>query len=135
MTELADITARACKGPPTPSRTLLGRVMLDDDRALQELHDRHSLTLYAIAYAIVVDAEDAAVVVRETFDEVRRKVSQFDPNRDSAHRWLAHLTRMGARALVQARDWPARALRGGPDRVAHEILQGRQRTAQDPAAP
>src|SRR6266576_3236523 len=74
---------------PTPDRVLLERVALGDERAFGELYDRHHLSLYALAYGIVMDAADAEAVVSEVFDYAWLKAPQPGSIQGSARTWLA----------------------------------------------
>jgi len=101
-----------------PDASLVARIALNEDReALAELDLRHAKTLYAVAYAVLLDADAAAATVEATFGEVERAARGFDAGRQSAHQWLVELARRiaaerltpsGARPRAPARDQGAR---------------------------
>ena len=83
---------------PSCDAVLLHRVAaLSDKDALAELDARHGMTLYAIAYALLLDPGAADAVVAAALREVWRGAAAFDPRTGSAGRWLADLTRRAAR--------------------------------------
>jgi len=89
---------------------LLHRIAaLGDKDALLELDARHGMTLYAIAYAALLDPGAADAAVAAALREVWRHAAAFDPRTGSAARWLADLTRRAARA--RATPSPARRAR------------------------
>lgn len=90
---------RAPAAPQTipPDAQLVCRVAaLSDKRALAELHARHGMTLYALAYSIVFDGNAADAAVTAVFREVWRDAAAFDSRARSAGQWLAELTRRAA---------------------------------------
>jgi DNA-directed RNA polymerase specialized sigma24 family protein len=122
MTELLQMAEPASRRRPTPDRVLLERVARGDERAFGELYDRHHLSLYALAYSIVVEAADAEGVVTDVFDHVWLKAPQPGSIQGSAHTWLAAVTRSRARGVVRAREWsprPPAAERPASQRTRH----------------
>src|SRR5882762_5364385 len=107
---MAQPDSRRCS---TPDRVLLEHVARGDERAFGELYDRHHLSLFALAYGIVMDAADADVVVCDVFDHVWLKAPQLDDIQGSVHAWLADVGRTRARGMVRAREWPIRPPRRG----------------------
>src|ERR1051325_2085671 len=88
-------------------RRLVQRITQGDDAAFSELLARYRSTLYATAYAVLLDPEQVAVVVADAFEEARRTVAEFLDTQGSVSGWLTHLTR-----LRIARHHAARPLRG-----------------------
>jgi DNA-directed RNA polymerase specialized sigma24 family protein len=68
-----------------------------DAAAGAELQRRHSGSLYALAYAIVWDTEDATRLVDRTFTELPAVSSRYDPATHSVYAWLAGLVKEAAR--------------------------------------
>lgn len=98
----------------SPDALLVQRVAaLADKAALAELDARHGMTLYALAYSLVFDAEAADLAVAGSFREVWRSAASFDPRGGTVQRWLADLTRGSA---VQQR------LRTGPE-IKRSVFQ------------
>jgi len=96
------------QSPLKPDRDLVKQIAGGDSHAAQELHQRHSGSLYALAYGVLMDSDSADQVVAETFDHVRREAAQFDPTAGPAHSWLSAIARALARTLAAKR----RALAG-----------------------
>jgi DNA-directed RNA polymerase specialized sigma24 family protein len=81
-----------------PDARLVERIAaLSDRSALAELHARHGMTVYAIAYTVVFDPEAADAAVAAAFREAWLMAASFDPRHSTAGRWLADLTRRAAR--------------------------------------
>jgi len=116
MTGSPQMVGSQSRRSPTPDRTLLERTAVGDESAFAELYDRHYLSLYALAYKIVMDATEADAVVNEVFDHVKVKAQQLDDFPGSAHAWLAEVARNRARGALRAREWPTRSpLAGSPN--------------------
>src|SRR5216110_1810622 len=62
---------------------------LSDKPALAELDGRHGMTLYAIAYSLLLEREAADEVVATAFREVWRSAASFDARGCTLRRWLA----------------------------------------------
>src|ERR1051325_11137231 len=58
-------------------RRLVQRITRGDDAAFSELLARYRSTLYATAYAVLLDPEQVAVVVADAFEEARRTAAEF----------------------------------------------------------
>ena len=90
-------------------RHLVRAMLQGDAEALHALQQRHSTTVYALAYGILVDSSEADEVVADTFAYVRRSAARF---LDTAHRsvslWLSEIARSHARGSLLARSWPRR---------------------------
>lgn len=65
-----------------------------DDAAFSELLARYRSTVYATAYAVLLDPEQVAAVVTDTFEEARRTAAAFLDTQGSVSGWLTHLTRL-----------------------------------------
>ena len=91
---------------PRPSsatdRGLVQRLTQGDDAAFSELLARYRSTVYATAYAVVLDPEQVAVVVADAFAEARRTAGEFLDTQGSVSGWLTHLTRLGVAARHDA---------------------------------
>jgi hypothetical protein len=70
---------------------------LGDRAALAELDARHGMTLYAIAYTVLLNPDAADVTVAATLREAWRRAASFNAREQTVGRWLAELTRQAAR--------------------------------------
>jgi len=93
---------------PEPDGMLLARAAEGHKEAFNQLRHRHSMSLYALAYGIVIDAVDAQEIVDATFAEAWLKASRYDPANGSVHGWLAGMARSLAQGVVRSREWPRR---------------------------
>jgi DNA-directed RNA polymerase specialized sigma24 family protein len=83
---------------------------LGDRAALAELDARHGMTLYAIAYTLLLNPDAADVTVAATLREAWRRAASFNAREQTAGRWLAELARKAARDQLRRSAMPA----GGP---------------------
>ena len=87
----------------TSTSVLSGAVLVEriaalgDRAALAELDARHGMTLYAIAYTLLLNPDAADVAVATTLREVWRRAGSFNAREQTVGRWLADLTRKAAR--------------------------------------
>ena len=86
---------------------------LGDRTALAELDARHGMTLYAIAYTLLLNPDAADVTVAATLREVWRRAGSFNAREQTVGRWLGALTRKAAqdqarRAAMSAAGLPTR---------------------------
>jgi DNA-directed RNA polymerase specialized sigma24 family protein len=86
----------------------LARAAAGHTEAFSQLRHRHSMSLYALAYGIVIDAADAQEIVDATFAEAWLKAARYDLAKGSVHAWLAGMARSRAQGVVRAREWPRR---------------------------
>ncbi len=73
------------------SEALLNRVVLGDELALRELHGLLAPGAFAIALRVLGDPCDAEEVLQETFFEIWRTATRFNPARTTVGRWVATL--------------------------------------------
>jgi DNA-directed RNA polymerase specialized sigma24 family protein len=85
--------------PITTDCSLVRRIADGDSQAERQLYQRHSVSLYALAYGMLWDPDDADRVVSETFDHARRDSGEFDPSTGTTFSWLTRI----ARACVHRR--------------------------------
>ena len=65
-----------------------------DEAAFRELLARYRSTVYATAYAVLLDPEQVEGAVADAFDEARRTAAGFLDSHGSVSGWLTHLTRL-----------------------------------------
>jgi DNA-directed RNA polymerase specialized sigma24 family protein len=65
-----------------------------DESAFRELLARYRSTVYATAYAVMLDPEQVDATVADAFEEARRTAVGFLDSRGSVSGWLTHLTRL-----------------------------------------
>ncbi len=75
---------------------------LGDKAALGELDARYGMTLYAIAYTLLLDSEASDVAVAAALRELWRQAASFDVRAGSVRAWLGELTRRAARERLRA---------------------------------
>jgi DNA-directed RNA polymerase specialized sigma24 family protein len=88
-----DPTAHSARPPDDDisDRTLVERMANGDATAVCELLARYRSTMYATAYATLVDPERAEAAVATTFEDARRTAPSFLKNRGSVSAWLTYL--------------------------------------------
>ena len=87
---------------PTPDVRLVERMAAGDRDAHEEFCERHRLSLYAQAYALLVDAASAERVVVEALERAWHAAKDFNPGAGSAFAWLSEI----ARSLAKRRRRP-----------------------------
>lgn len=109
---------------PTPDArpsdaSLLDRIAaVSDKAALAELDARYGMTLYAIAYAVLLDPGAADAAVAAALRDAWQRAAAFDARTISAARWLADLTRRAALARLRRASPQRGAVLALPSRVA-----------------
>ena len=81
----------------TPDVRLVARMAAGDRDAYEEFCERHRLSLYAQAYALLADAVWAERVVVETFEHAWQAAKDFNPGAGSAFAWLSEIARSVAK--------------------------------------
>jgi DNA-directed RNA polymerase specialized sigma24 family protein len=76
-------------------RILVHRISKGDEAAFSELLARYRSTVYATAYAVLLDPEQVGAVVDDAFEHARRTAREFLETQGSVSGWLTHLTRLG----------------------------------------
>lgn len=101
-----------------PERDLscVRRMQGGDARALEELYDRHTPLLYALAMRMLGRAADAEDVVQEIWVQAWKRADSFDSARGSVGAWLVTMTRSRAIDRLRARAARGRA-EAAPDLV------------------
>jgi len=89
---------------------LVGRMARGDERALGALYDRHGRTMFALAYRILADRDDAEEVVLEAFTQAWRASGNYASERGSVAAWLVVLARSRALDRLRSRDRHQRAI-------------------------
>ncbi len=80
-------------GTTVPDRRLVERLAGGDDAALAELARRYTLTLYALAYEILLDSDAADRAVARAFRELKRDAVAGVAGLIPVRWWLTELTR------------------------------------------
>ena len=75
-------------------RTLVERMSRGDEQAFRDLLARYRSTMYATAYAALVDPEQVDATIAEAFAEARRTAAAFLQSLGTVSGWLTHLTRV-----------------------------------------
>jgi len=70
------------------------RITRGDETAFSELLARYRSTVYATAYAVLLDPEQVDAVVADAFEAARRSAAEFLVTEGSVSGWLTHLTRL-----------------------------------------
>ncbi len=103
---------------------------LGDRAALAELDARHGMTLYAIAYTLLLNPDAADVAVATTLREVWRRAGSFNAREQTVGRWLADLTRKAAPHQARRSAMSTGGLPTRRTRIASPPVPNRQRSAQ-----
>jgi RNA polymerase sigma-70 factor, ECF subfamily len=72
---------------------LLTQIAEGDRRALSQLYDRYSRTIYAIAWKSLNSVEDCEEVVLEVFAQIWKIADRFDPHKGAVEQWIFTLAR------------------------------------------
>jgi RNA polymerase sigma-70 factor, ECF subfamily len=96
---------------------LLGLIAGGDVRAVGELYDRHSATLFPIALRIVRERSEAEDILHDAFVAVNERAGQYSEGRGSVIAWLVTLVRNLSIDRTRRRDRRGTLAR---DVIAHE---------------
>jgi RNA polymerase sigma-70 factor (ECF subfamily) len=103
-----DTTLGALPAPPR-DRDLVARIAERNESALAMLYERFSGTIYALCLRILGASGDAEDVLQETFLQVWRQASRYDPTRSSVSSWLILIARSRAIDRLRSRRVAERA--------------------------
>lgn len=81
-----------------------GQLLRDGERGVGLLYDRHGRAVFRLAYALLLDRDDADDVVQDTFVLVWRKRHNLTLVAGSALPWLLATARLTALAVRRRRD-------------------------------
>jgi RNA polymerase sigma-70 factor (ECF subfamily) len=76
--------------PPTDAE-LIARVAQGDSRALEELYNRYSQSVFSMSYSLLRDYSAAEDVTQEVFVSLWTRASKFDPERGVFRHWFLHM--------------------------------------------
>ena len=89
---------------------LMRRVVAADEAAFSALYRRFAPGLYSMVYEILGDAKEAEDVVQESFVQMWKKASSYDPARSGAFTWAVMISRNRAVDRLRARQRRGRTL-------------------------
>jgi RNA polymerase sigma-70 factor (ECF subfamily) len=89
--------------------SLVAAVGRSDERALQELYERHGPAVYGLARRVLVDPDRAEEVVQEVFLRLWNEPERFDPSRGKLRSYLNRQAH--SRAVERVRSEEARRRR------------------------
>lgn len=101
------------ESPPKPGSEdsdLLAQIAAGDTRALEQLFDRYSGLLTALARRVLHDPSDAEEIVQEVFLQVWNQAGRYDRSRSSVSTWLVLITRSRAIDRLRSRQVKDRTL-------------------------
>ncbi|MFT3711649.1 MAG: sigma-70 family RNA polymerase sigma factor [Archangium sp.] len=104
---------------------MIDRIVRGEERALAELYERFGARAFGVARRVLRSDSDAEDVVQDTFIEIWRSATRYDPRRAAPERWILTMTR--TRAIDRLRQLGARS------RLAENL--GVQPGAERAAAP
>ena len=84
---------------------LMERIVLRDDRALEELYERFSKALFSVILSIVKKKEDAEEILCEIFFQVWEKAPSYDLGKGSVYTWLLTLARNRAIDKIRSKSY------------------------------
>jgi RNA polymerase sigma-70 factor, ECF subfamily len=97
-------------GDRPDEQALIDRIVLGDEAALSALYEVLAPRAYAIALKILKDAAEAEEVLQDTFLEVWRSATRFDPARAAPERWVGTMARTRAIDRLRKRSSRDRTL-------------------------
>lgn len=138
---MTQATAKDPRGPfgaVSSDEEIVRRVADGDQAAIAELYDRYRQVVFGLALRVLRDRGEAEEVHLDTFLQVWRTASRYDPGRGSVSAWLMTLTRSRAIDRLRARPRPAMATEDlgaaaadaapGPEEAMEQVLRQRRVT-------
>jgi RNA polymerase sigma-70 factor (ECF subfamily) len=77
----------------SPDAVLLAAIRSGDERAMTQVYERYSSTVYSVALRVLGDTAAAEDILQEVFMQLWRNAASFDARRGSLPGWLAVITR------------------------------------------
>lgn len=72
---------------------LIERIVLRNEKSLEELYDRYSRIIFSLALRIVKKKEDAEEILQNVFLQIWDKANTFDSQKGNVYSWIVTLTR------------------------------------------
>jgi RNA polymerase sigma-70 factor (ECF subfamily) len=94
----------------TADRELMRRVAAVDDAAFSSLYRRFAPGLFSMIYEILRDQKEAEDVLQESFVQMWKKASTYDPARSGVFTWAVMISRNRALDRLRARQRRGRTL-------------------------
>jgi len=91
-------------------RRLVARLALGEQGALEQLYDRYSSMLLALAMRVVGEHAEAEEVLQEVLLQAWRQAERYNPERSSVSTWLVMMTRSRAIDRIRSRNVVDRTL-------------------------
>ncbi|MGJ3239135.1 MAG: RNA polymerase sigma factor [Anaerolineae bacterium] len=88
----------------TPITTLLHQIEQGDEDALLNLHGQFASPVYAVAYRVLGNAQDAEEVTQDVFLKLWDKAHTYDPEKGTFITWLLTITRRAAIDRLRKRE-------------------------------
>jgi RNA polymerase sigma-70 factor, ECF subfamily len=89
---------------------LIEAIVRGEPEALEQFYALHSPRAWAIALRVLRDPAEAEEVLQDTFIEIWRSATRYDPRRAEPERWVATIVRTRAIDRLRRRDARDRAL-------------------------
>lgn len=108
-------TRRAARTPEqlnqdAADQELMRGVLAADEAAFAGLYRRFAPGLFSMVYEILHDQKEAEDVVQESFVQMWKKASTYDPNRSGLFTWAVMIARNRALDRLRSRDRRGRTL-------------------------
>jgi RNA polymerase sigma-70 factor (ECF subfamily) len=97
---------------PYEDARLCAKVAGGDAAALKSLYERHGGRAKAVALRVLASVPEAEEIVQETFVEVWRRATQFDPGRGSVRAWIVTMARSRSIDRLRSRQVGERSVAG-----------------------
>jgi RNA polymerase sigma-70 factor (ECF subfamily) len=89
---------------------LLRRIAARDREALSQFYDQTARPLFAIAWQMLGNAEEAEEVIQDVFVQIWSKAEKFDESRGQAFHWALSITRNRCIDQLRARQRRSRVM-------------------------
>lgn len=115
--------------------TLIERWRAGDNRAAEEIYNRHRERVYRLAFGLLGNAEDAEESAQDALTYALLKIDHFDPRRSQFTTWLHMITVSRCRDLHRRPQMPTLSLsdwfRNRRRQPASEVTPERQAMQQE----
>jgi RNA polymerase sigma-70 factor, ECF subfamily len=84
---------------------LIERIVLRNEKSLEELYDRYSRIIFSLALRIVKKKEDAEEILQNVFLQIWDKAHTFDYQKGNVYSWIITLTRNKAIDKLRSKSY------------------------------